>query len=352
MATRQKHQLVAGDLISRLQSGEWTVGEKFPTVDDILGDYEYSRGTVFKGISNLIDDGYLEVRKGVGTFVVRVSPCQTIGLLMSEAAFQPQATPFPYYLGNKIVEILSANNFSIKRFTECAGNSGDALLNIEGLEEDLRKGILRGMIMANCNFPMHVNSSSLWQKYGVPFVSINTYGDNPFHVKMDFMDLTEKALRFFESKGRKHAALICSDDFVPLVQSITQHDPGLQVSEAHTVVLYTSDNIERDGYNALINLWRNTHEKPDALFVTDDIAMKGVAQAVLALRLNIPDDLLLLTSANSDTGVFYPIQMAKLEFDLNKMAMESVSLLQQILNNTNGLQGQTRKIQPRLIINN
>ena len=65
------YQQLNGILRSLIRSGEFRVGEKFPTEREICQRFEVSRATANKALSNLVSEGLLEFRKGVGTFVRR-----------------------------------------------------------------------------------------------------------------------------------------------------------------------------------------------------------------------------------------------------------------------------------------
>ena len=52
-----------------LRSGEFKVGCKFLTERQICEQFDVSRATANKALSNLVAEGILEFRKGVGTFV-------------------------------------------------------------------------------------------------------------------------------------------------------------------------------------------------------------------------------------------------------------------------------------------
>jgi len=52
-----------------IRSGEFKVGEQFLTERQIGDKFEVSRATANKALSNLVSEGVLEFKKGVGTFV-------------------------------------------------------------------------------------------------------------------------------------------------------------------------------------------------------------------------------------------------------------------------------------------
>jgi GntR family transcriptional regulator len=52
-----------------IRSGEFKVGEQFLTERQVSEQFEVSRATANKALSNLVSEGVLEFKKGVGTFV-------------------------------------------------------------------------------------------------------------------------------------------------------------------------------------------------------------------------------------------------------------------------------------------
>jgi DNA-binding GntR family transcriptional regulator len=56
-------------LRERIRSGEFGVGDQFLTERQIGDQFNVSRATANKALSNLVSEGVLEFRKGVGTFL-------------------------------------------------------------------------------------------------------------------------------------------------------------------------------------------------------------------------------------------------------------------------------------------
>lgn len=56
-------------LESRIESGEFHVGERFPTDEELCEQYKLSRGTVRRAVNMLVDQGRLRREQGRGTFV-------------------------------------------------------------------------------------------------------------------------------------------------------------------------------------------------------------------------------------------------------------------------------------------
>jgi len=56
-------------LESRIASGEFQVGDRFPTDEELCAEYQLSRGTVRRALDMLVEDGKLRREQGRGTFV-------------------------------------------------------------------------------------------------------------------------------------------------------------------------------------------------------------------------------------------------------------------------------------------
>ena len=54
---------------SKIQSGEWTVGQQIPSEREMMKIFNVSRSTVRQGIENLVKEGVLRREHGKGTFV-------------------------------------------------------------------------------------------------------------------------------------------------------------------------------------------------------------------------------------------------------------------------------------------
>jgi GntR family transcriptional regulator len=56
-------------LVSRIESGEFQVGNKFPTDEELSTEYKLSRGTVRRAVDMLVEEGRLRREQGRGTFL-------------------------------------------------------------------------------------------------------------------------------------------------------------------------------------------------------------------------------------------------------------------------------------------
>ncbi len=58
------------DLLTEIKNGKWAVGEMIPSEAQLSHKYKVSRNTAQRAINELVHDGVLSRKQGVGTFVV------------------------------------------------------------------------------------------------------------------------------------------------------------------------------------------------------------------------------------------------------------------------------------------
>ena len=70
-----KYRLVLNALTQGITSGYWKAGERLPTEDELVELIPFSLGTIQRALRMLVDQGIVERRHGLGTFVA-VQPLQ------------------------------------------------------------------------------------------------------------------------------------------------------------------------------------------------------------------------------------------------------------------------------------
>jgi GntR family transcriptional regulator len=66
-----RYQQVRAALRSRIESGEWQVGQQIPTEIELVERFGVSRGTLRQAVDALVREGLLKRMQGLGTFVRR-----------------------------------------------------------------------------------------------------------------------------------------------------------------------------------------------------------------------------------------------------------------------------------------
>ncbi|QUI24075.1 GntR family transcriptional regulator [Vallitalea pronyensis] len=62
---------IKDDIIHKIREGVWKENEKIPSEVKFMEEYGAGRGTIREAIRLIIDEGYLYIKKGIGTFVAQ-----------------------------------------------------------------------------------------------------------------------------------------------------------------------------------------------------------------------------------------------------------------------------------------
>lgn len=325
---RYKHQMLASDILARIRSGEWPKGSRIPSIDTLVSMYPWSRMTIFHAVGNLIRQGVLETRRGAGTFVSREWAMGSVGLILGEEVMHPQQTPTAYLIYQGIRQFFERQNYNTKLYVEPQSLVKKRFP--EGLRDDIRARRLCGLLSASCDAPLYIPDWLAAHHIQLPYVDCGGFDNVPHRVRMDMAATVDLGIELIARERRKVAAISTTSAFSDLfMRSVAEHGletvpEWLVVSEAGAV------DFEAQGFRLMHKIWQSA-EKPDAMIVSDDIVAKGVAQAILQLRIEVPSELLVVTLANHKSGVFYPIPIRQIEFDLDELARLAGELMLEVM---------------------
>jgi DNA-binding GntR family transcriptional regulator len=70
-----RYRDIAADLKTRIADGEFAPGDRLPTITALMEQYQVpGLNTIRQAQQLLVDDGLVETRQGVGSFVIRAEP--------------------------------------------------------------------------------------------------------------------------------------------------------------------------------------------------------------------------------------------------------------------------------------
>jgi DNA-binding GntR family transcriptional regulator len=70
-----RYRDIAADLTTRIAAGEFTPGDRLPPITALMEQYRVpGLNTIRQAQQLLVDDGLVETRQGVGSFVLRAEP--------------------------------------------------------------------------------------------------------------------------------------------------------------------------------------------------------------------------------------------------------------------------------------
>jgi DNA-binding LacI/PurR family transcriptional regulator len=321
---RYKHQLVAADLIRRIQKGEWRIGAKIPSIDDLTEMYPFSRMTVFNAVESLVQDGYIETRRGVGAFVLNDRIMGLIGLVIGEEVLHPQQTPMAFMLYQHLRRQLEEKGYRTKLYIDTSPGNPDIPRE---LLDDLNAGRLSGLITASCDTTLALAEWAEFGRSALPWVDFTGHEVDTCKVVMNRESFFKLFADYVLANDRRRVGCLIADDVAAKALKVLADEHGLETRDEWVVrgTEYSGD-FEQVGFSQMLQLW-DCAERPDTLLVCDDIACKGVTQAILKLGISVPDELAVVSAANRDSQLFYPVPVVRIEYDIEDCARKLVDML-------------------------
>jgi DNA-binding LacI/PurR family transcriptional regulator len=333
---RPQYRSICADMRARICRGEWERGRAIPPLRVLQELYPASRMTVLRAMHLLEELGYVRVMHGRGTFVRRRLPGRRVGILCGDDIFSVPPPPFAAAVCQGLRNIFERGGYEPRLYVVEGYDSPDECYPNTALERDVRRSLLTGLaLIATEPLPGVLIDAG---ERGLPLVDLGGNVDHVAHLDLDLADFLATAVRWLVQHGRSRIALLHSHDDMPgqfrahcrafgiphrpewvLCGSAKCGSPvGDAISEIH---------VEAQGFVRTRQLWQAAADKPDALIVADDIMAKGAAQAMLALGLDIPRELLLLAAGNTAVPLFYPVPLARYEFDTQEIVRQAAHLL-------------------------
>lgn len=288
------YQQVAADIRRKIVSGEMPVGTQLQPHRELAVSYGVSVITINKALSGLVSDGTLHSRVGRGTFV----------------AARP-VVPDTHRILGFVLRDLSSPFFSLVAHAaqQRADELGYAILfsstsnSIDREEEQVRRFRelgLHGLIVASMARTYRI-TGPLQELHdaGFPYVMVSyTHGDDVPFVGLDLDRAGYIATEHLISLGRRRIGYI-GDRFGSILfevrgggyrAAMARHGLAVDPELLFEYPFTGEGNDYRSGY-AVGERIAAMDDKPDAMFVFNDLGALGLQDALLDRGVGVPDDI-------------------------------------------------------------
>lgn len=326
------HVQIERYLSQQIQSGALSAGKRLPSTVQLARNWGVHHTAVQKAMTHLAASGLVERTPRRGTFVKGAVSQAVVGILFGPSLADETAH---FYRA-----ILKAMRAEMKDFHwSCRAYDGLVELierpdpgnvaSVQHLKDDLRNYAFKGLVEFDVN-PGPLGDLTTLAK--LPR-SVWRHAD----VNIDWYRMAWASVEFLAHQGKKKIVFMRtgnseaegSKDFDGFTDAIRQF--GLQ--ESRIVQLHVNQpgrELEAEAYQEtrkLIAKSRERNERPDALLVSDDIAMRGVALALVQGRVRVPEKLLVVCGANEGVNLHYGIPVVRYEHSPRKIAKELLDVL-------------------------
>ncbi len=315
-------QVTRGFLRS-IQSGHYKPDAKLPNLRDIAGELGVSLEVSRKAVQRLVREGFVTARPKLG-----IQVCTAGGQRwLSHVLFLHMGSASSYYeavFNETLTQWLLVRNILVTSI--CVSGA------------DKRKGhaLLRSAIRsapvglaALVNMPKDVGV--LLAENDIPFVY---HGRHPGQSDGAALPLARRVLVMDYAPALKQAvkhAIDCGARNLMVVDyRLPEHQPRweaiIPVAEAAGLsvrmllatpvkALKVTENVERGGLVAMERFLRSKEPLPDMVYFSDDFLAQGGLTALLAQGIRIPEQVQVMTWANSGSGPVFPRPLTRVEMD-------------------------------------
>ncbi len=198
-----KSSVLKGVIRDEITSGKRSEGERIPGEHELCKMYGVSRFTVRDAIAQLADEGFLEKRHGVGTFVKDPKKAKKHGLILLVRQ-EPKSfgeDTFRYRIDEqRFTEVVqTASQTSIDKqviHSICVCRDCETLKR--GLNNILEMSELQGVILTqNLDYPVKDNMIAMLEHWGLNYCSVDD-ADRPIHKKSISIDPEPGSLEALE----------------------------------------------------------------------------------------------------------------------------------------------------------
>ncbi|MDD2707224.1 MAG: GntR family transcriptional regulator [Verrucomicrobiae bacterium] len=347
------HVQVEQFLRHQILHGRLREGDPLPPTHELGHQWGINHLAIQKAMKHLVRDGLLVRRQRKGTFVRKKPARFAIGILVAASLMEQS-----HYFGRAVVHYLQLEIQQkpdwICRVYDGIGHTLDASQNLpshQHLRSDFQNHVYAGIIQL---VPQFDAFQLLIPGVDLPIVRLAPLLKNaPGDVMLDYGHFGMETIRFLSQQGIQKIAYLrafCNYDWgkIPDLDGVQKACAtwNLPPVEIHHLKADTGGtHLEKASYEKtlrLIETWKSKRQWPEALLVSDDIAMRGAAMALLQKNIPIRDlskpqrpassQLAVVTMANEGVEHLYVSPIARYELSPQKIALELVRILGEKIN--------------------
>ncbi|MDD2706604.1 MAG: GntR family transcriptional regulator [Verrucomicrobiae bacterium] len=311
-------------LRGQIQSGALGVGEQLPTTEDLVKEWHVGRTTVNRVMRRLVAEGLLSRSRKRGTFVRSIERQVSIAVLVAPSLIDETA----HFYRAMLRGICAGGR---KRGWKCRIYDGLNKFRVENDFDHEAAGRRFQMDVRNDSFKGLVDLHSGWVHVpevvkDVPLVRLGpSLAKAPVDVTQDCRRFGRESVEFLAKKGCTRMvylrfvdrAFVDDRDLKGIQAAVAAAGlPKVEVREIPYPLL-ASGMLEELAFTRmmeLLHVWRENNSWPDALLISDDIAARGAAMAMLQEESGRARKLPVVVKANAGITHSYGLPFARYDF--------------------------------------
>lgn len=328
------HERVAREILKDFKG--LPVGAKLDSMRGLAGRYGVSLVTVREALLLLEEQGWVELRHGSGCYVGRQqTPDRHIAILVEMDILRPGTSPFFLHIVNRLRRIFSDRKQPFRLHIGFATEPKDAYGDptCHGFLEDLEDDHVSGVV-AVATLPRPKLLTPLKERR-IPLVGMDFSGGEAT-VCLDYSGMLRLGAETLLAQGCRRLAMVGGGYVRPedrmrlrdFENTIAEHGLVPCPEWVRTSLLPSHRGA---GWAGLREIWCARDEKPDGLFIADDMLLPDVDLAIRALKIDVPRQLkvALATSCSIPHTASFPL--TRIETDPELFADKMAGLLLKLM---------------------
>jgi DNA-binding LacI/PurR family transcriptional regulator len=343
------YQQLRQDLLARIRREEFKPGSVLPSENQLCEDYGVSVTTARRAFLELVKEGVVRRKAGVGTIVATEVRQAQINFVSID------------YVGDSWRQYSNIMGEMIGGVSEYAWNH-NATLNILGVKDEDAAAYLRRLVedrstdgvllrVANDVREEHVD---ILEQAGIPYVVIKRRipGRKMNYVNSDDVAGARMATSYLIDMGHQRIGFVCAKPNVTIgherqagyEEALAERGLGLDEELIRTEPYFTQEM----GYKAVHSLIE-LPDPPTALFVASDTMAVGGYEAIQEFGLRIPEDISVVGYDDIALAAALMPPLTTIRTSFYEFGQLSTQLLLELIDNRANV-SRTRTIHPRLIV--
>jgi DNA-binding LacI/PurR family transcriptional regulator len=339
--TAFKRQLLHDQIAEALRRdlGQLKAGQRLQSDQILARRYSVSLSVMRKALQVISKEGLILRKKRVGTFLSeefarRQATERPIAITLDNDPSSANTSYFYIRLVQQLRRVMATKGFRTKLYIgELAEAAAPAPQTTDDFTEDMLADKFSGILGVSNHTFGRWSDVAVEKKLPV----VGTTYEHPCAVEVVTKAMYTEAAKLLILQGRRDVGLLqwalpWQNPKDPLL-----HQPFMDTAAKYGVkvrdkwIVSHSFPDQQGGWHAFKKLWEAYPEKPNAVFVADDLLFPGAAAAMNELGIKVPDDLLVLTHANRGSGMLYPFPVVAITYDPEECAEMMTEMMIKLL---------------------
>ncbi|AGB41681.1 transcriptional regulator [Halobacteroides halobius DSM 5150] len=328
-----KYVKIRNKIKESINQGQIKPGDKLPTENELTKKYDASRHTVRKALNILNQEGLLNKKQGVGTFLKENTKVKTGNIGFISISLHD-------YIFADILNGVD-NIFHEEGYQILLGNSKDSQLREKEILEKFLEKNIDGLIIEPAKSAHDYQNMALLERFVDNYIPVVILDSKFRNDKFNYITVNDEkggylATEFFLDKGHNNVAIIYKELHKPSINRFQGYKKALEereipvyndyVKKYHISEFEKREKFEEEIFDLTKELMEY-QEPPTAIFCFNDQIAILVKEILNDLELEVPQDISIIGFDNSDLVRLNNISITSIDHPKEKAGEKAAKII-------------------------